>query len=180
MGARSSTGNRIELLPRSEQWPYFAGLSTGNGNDLVLMRLRRDQAALQLLTVECGAGQVTKLLELSNKPWINLLGGPLFCKGTGGFFLVHERENIGRIGLFDSSGEWVQDIESDCGHVESIIGPDAESDGVFFLATGDDPRERHIYHASPHSKWTAAKVTTASGTHSVVLAPGGEGVATSP
>ena len=166
------TGNRIELLPRSEQWPYFAGLSTGNGNDLVLMRLRRDQAALQLLTVVGGAGQVTKLLELSNKPWINLLGGPLFCKGTGGFFLVHERENIGRIGLFDSSGEWVQDIESDCGHVESIIGPDAESDGVFFLATGDDPRERHIYHASPHSKWTAAKVTTASGTHSVVLAPG--------
>lgn len=168
-----ANGVREELLGPDAEWPYYLG-TVGRGDDeIVVQRLSRDQTRLQLLRVHWRELRVTTLLEQVQQPWINALGRPLFRAADGSFFLLHEREGVPRIGLHDAHGAWQRDIGADAGPVESLVGPDAAGDGLWFIASGSDARERHLFHAAPARGWASRQVTREPGVHAVTLAPGG-------
>jgi dipeptidyl-peptidase-4 len=168
-----ANGLREELLGPDAAWPYFLGFVVRNDDEIVLQRASRDQTSLQLLRVHWRERRTGMLLEQAQQPWINALGRPSFRSADSSFFLLHEREGIARIGLYDAHGAWQRDIGAEAGHVESIVGPDAGGDGVCFIATGVDARERHLFHAAPADGWASRQLTREAGLHAVGLAPGG-------
>lgn len=165
-------GLREELIAPDAAWPYFLGIVGRGDDEFVVQRLSRDQTGLQLLRLHWRERRVTTLLEQAQQPWINALGRPLFRAGDGAFFLLHERDGLARIGLHDAHGAWQRDIGAEAGHVESLVGPDAAGDGIYFIATGADARERHLFHAAPATGWAIRQVTREPGLHAVSLAPG--------
>jgi dipeptidyl-peptidase-4 len=167
-------GQARELLAADPEWPYLLGLwprAVGVTQVVVLGRLRRDQTAIQLLQIDLASGHAGVLLEQTQQPWINALDAPRFRRQGGGFFLLHERAGVGRIGLHDDRGAWQRDIGVGCGHVEHVLGCDVAGDGVIFCATGADPRERHLFHAAPATDWIGLPLTREPGTHGAELAP---------
>ncbi|WP_127996703.1 prolyl oligopeptidase family serine peptidase [Piscinibacter defluvii] len=169
-----ANGLREELLAPDPAWPYFLGLVPRGEDEIVVQRLSRDQTSLQLLRLHWRERRLTTLLEQAQQPWINALGRPLFRAADGSFFLLHEREGVARIGLYDAHGAWQRDIGAEAGHVESLAGPDAAGDGLYFIATGADARERHLFHAAPAGGWAGVQVTREAGLHAVSLAPGAQ------
>lgn len=166
---------RRVVLPADPGWPYFLGF-TGRGDDeVVLQRLNRRQDTVQLLGIDWRSATVSTLLEQHQQPWINALGKPMFRAGDGWFFLLHEREGVARIGLHDREGRWQLDIGAEAGHVDSLVGPDEGGDGLYFIATGADPRERHLFHASPSRGWASTQLSSEAGCHTMTPAPGGRG-----
>lgn len=168
-----ANGVREELLGPDDGWPYFLGFVGRGDDEIVVQRLSRSQTSLQLLRIALHERRVNSLLEQAQQPWINALGRPLFRAADSSFFLLHEREGMARIGLHDRYGAWQLDIGADAGHVESLVGPDAAGDGICFIATGADARERHLFHASPSDGWASRRLTDEPGVHAATFAPGG-------
>ena len=166
-----SSGERRQVLPACEEWPYLVGLERRTDDEIVLMRLRRDQTALQLLSLAPRDGAISVLVERTQRPWINVMGMPLFRKSDGSFFWIHEAAGVGRVGHFAANGTWLLDIGEGACHVESLIGTDENGEGIYFIATGPDARSRFIYYASPSSDWKSAQLTESQGTHTVIMTP---------
>ncbi len=168
---RDVDGRQRTLLPATPQWPYFRGLVDWGGQRLLLTRLSRDQTQLQLLLLDpAGHAGPEPLLTLTQRPWINPVAPPL-RRGDGSFFLGHENAGIGRIGLYGADGSWQRDLADDVGHVDTLLGLDADQQGVIFGATGADPREHHLFRARPSDGWRSRALTRAAGTHAATLAP---------
>lgn len=161
-------GARRVLLEADPVWPYFLGFSSRNDDEAVLLRLKRDQTALQWWRIRWADGQMSLLLEQTQRPWINAPGKTVW-RDDGSFLLVHEQQGEGRIGLYDAQGRWQRDIGAETGHVESLVGADAAGQGVWFVATGGDARERHVYHAAPADGWAARRLSTPGGVHGATL-----------
>lgn len=163
-------GTRESLLPRDAAWPYFLGFGARGEGEFVLQRLSRDQTSLQLLRIHVAERRHSLLLEQAQQPWINALGRPLF-RPDGSFFLLHERNGTACIGLHDAAGAWQRDIGAEAGHVDGLVGPDASGDGLYFIATGTDARERHLFLARAAEGWAAVQQTHGPGVHAISLAP---------
>ncbi|HEY3499544.1 MAG TPA: prolyl oligopeptidase family serine peptidase, partial [Polyangiaceae bacterium] len=164
-----ATGERRRILEASAEWPYFCGFSERNEEEVVLLRLRRDQSAWQLLCIDPKLGNVRPLLEQSGRPWINVMGQPRFRSADGAFLVLHEPRGVACIGIYDGEGRWSRDVGEDAGHVESIVALEPGGDGVYFLATGADARERHVYFASSATGWASQRRTSEPGIHGTAL-----------
>lgn len=165
-------GHQRKVLAADAQWPYFLGFVPRNADQALLMRMRRDQTVMQCLCIDWRSGAVSTLLERSQTPWINAPGKPVFRPRDGAFFLIHEDHGSGRIGLFDGTGAWQRDIGAETKHVESLVALDSDAEGICFIATGVDPRERHLFHAGPEGDWASTQLTHGSAVHSAVFATG--------
>ncbi|HEY3255990.1 MAG TPA: prolyl oligopeptidase family serine peptidase [Polyangiaceae bacterium] len=169
-----ASGQSRPLFPRTEQWPYFVGMLSRKSGDLVLVRLDRSQRSLQLVAIDVEKGASRVLLEKTGQPWINVIDRPHFRALDNTLFWIHEPEGLGRIGMYDSEGRWLRDLGEDAGHVEGVVSLEPGGTGVYFLATGADPRERHLYFASPATDWKSQRITTEPGTHGGRLAENGK------
>lgn len=166
-----SSGVLTERIAADPQWPYFLGVAAREGSWMLLGCMRRDQTAVRWSLVDAASGAVRLLLERRQQPWINAPARPTF-DADGGFFLVHEQAGVGRIGHFDAEGRHLRDIGAEVGHLESIVGLDADGRSLLVLATGADARERHVFRAGPEGGWCATAVTSRPGTHAMGLGPG--------
>lgn len=166
---------RRTLLAPDPAWPYFCGLADWGAGTLLLTRLSRDQTRLQLLRLDLASGAASELLTLTQTPWINDIAPPM-RRSDGSFFLIHEGKGIGRIGLYDAQGRWQCDIGDQgeaVGHVDGLIGLDLDRGGLYFGATGADPRQHHVFHATSADGWVCRRLTHADGVHGASLAPDG-------
>lgn len=169
VGLMPAAGGALRpLFEPDALWPYFLGFSSRNDDEAVLLRLRRDQTALQWWRIRWADGQAELLLEQTQQPWINAPGRTVW-RADGSFCLVHEREGEGRIGLHDAQGRWQRDVGAGCGHVESLLGADRDGQGLWFVATGGDARERHVFHASAAGGWAARRFSEPGGVHGANL-----------
>jgi dipeptidyl-peptidase-4 len=166
------SGRRRTVMAADARWPYFLGFASRNADEALLVRMSRDQTVMQWLRLDWRTGAVSTLLERCQTPWINAPGKPVFRPRDGAFFLIHEDHGSGRIGLFDGTGAWQHDIGAETGHVESLLALDVDAEGIFFVATGADPRERHLFHAGPRTGWASTQLTQGDAVHAAVFAAG--------
>ncbi len=152
------------LKPADAEWPYLVGCDMGKDGVPVINRLNRTQTTLQFIQATDG-----KVLHTEqNQPWLNVLGGMVPLENNG-FLFLHERNGIGTIAHHKPDGS-VADITGACGHAERILGLSDDTSSVYFIATGADPRNRHVFL----SKLDGSKleqITVGDGLHSVSFAP---------
>lgn len=154
------------LVEHDANWPYLVGCDIGKeDNEPVLHRVNREQNSLQFIRARDGHVVHTE----SNTPWLNVLGGMVALPQEDEFLLLHERSGIGTIARHKADGSSA-DISGACGHAERILGLSEDKSSVCFIATGANPRNRHIYMAKLDGS-TLTQLTQGDGLHGVTFAP---------
>lgn len=161
------TGADTLLKPADATWPYLTSLSMDAQNNVLLQRLNRSQQTIELLRL--APDGETLLHREQGNPWVNVLGSAIPVGDAGEYLWLHERTGTGSIDLCTSKGP--VPIGTGAGHVERILGLSADKQSVWFIATGTDPRERHVYKAALAVNSITERITSTGAVHSVVFAP---------
>ncbi|MDQ3574135.1 MAG: S9 family peptidase [Actinomycetota bacterium] len=132
----------------------------------------RRQARLDLLRFDPESGRRQELLAETSDVWLNLhdLFHPLerTREAEGGFVWGSERTGFRHLYLCDGGGAVVRPLTVGPWMVDSLDGVDEEAGLVYFSATLDGPRERHLYSV-PLAGGEPRRVSLDAGVHHVVL-----------
>ena len=147
---------------------YVARVGWRMDGVLTAQLLSRDQSILRLVSFAPDGGS-TLLIEEHADPWLNLAGDTNFLK-DGGIVWTGERTGYRHISLHDAAGKPACTLTSGEWVVTSVVEVDEEARQVYFMATRDGVRERHLYRVSLDGG-AAERLTHEPGYHSVAIAP---------
>jgi dipeptidyl-peptidase-4 len=166
--ARGRDAARV-VLSTGQDWAYLPRFGwLGDGRGLWAQRIDRQQAALELVRVELGAGAVDVLLRERDESWVNLGEAPRFLP-SGGFLWTSERDGFRHLYRCDGAGGSVQ-LTRGSWEVSAIVWPGTASSPPLVMATAKDPRERHLYRISSGGP---VRISRENGTHEVQASPDG-------
>lgn len=156
------SGDTACLYKPDAAWPYLVGAEVGADGQPTLHILNREQTCLRFIK-----GKQT-LHEETNTPWLNVLGGPLWLEGESDYLFLHERGGHGCIARHRDGT--ATNLTRDCGHVERLLGLTPDKSAIYFIATGADPRSRHVFRVGLDGS-NQRQLTASEGLHSVSFAP---------
>lgn len=143
---------------------------TPDGHGVTYTRLSRDQRYLELRLLEPTLGTDRLLLTERDPHWLNQIGPPHFLP-DGTFLWISERTGYAHLYRYSLEGECLHAVTEGEWQVEKVHGV---ADGfVYFTATAEDARERHLYRAQTHGD-VLERLTSAEGVHDTNLHPGGD------
>lgn len=150
-----------------------------DGKTLYVQRQTRDQTRLDLLAVDPATGAAKVLITEQRQPWINLDDAftPL---ADGDFIWGSERTGFHHLYLYRAdgtllhpitSGEWPVAQSGGAGlHARAVAGIDEAKGLVYFMASMDDPLQRHLYVTKYREPGQPTQITGGEGWWSVELA----------
>ena len=162
--ARSAGGSREEHLIARVKW-------TPDSRSLYIVRPNRVQNRIELLSITVASGKASKVLEESDRYWVNLPDDPVFVNGGKQFLTLSERDGFRHLYLCSSDGKEVRQLTKGTWEVASIAGVDEAAGRVYFTSSEASPLERQLYSI----QFTGAdkrQLTAGSGTHSIAMGPG--------
>ena len=168
----------LTVSPDGPTTPLWISLSVeGESSDLYIARVYwgraglivalqdRSQRRLELLRVDPETGSSERLLVETSEHWVNL--HHLFrALPDGGFLWGSERTGFQHLYRYDSEGTCLGAITHGEWMVDSLSGVSVQEDAVYFTATKDDPRQRHLYRVAL-SGGEPRRLTEAGGLHTV-------------
>ncbi len=154
---------RDSLLARVAWLPDSQGLA--------VQRLNRIQNQLDLLLADAQSASSRLLLRETDPHWINLANDLRFLKGGKEFLWSSERDGFRHLFHYSIDGNLVGQLTRGDWEVTEVAGVDETAAEVFYLSTEPSPLERHLYRVALDGGATT-RLTQASGTHSVSMAPG--------
>jgi dipeptidyl-peptidase-4 len=162
--AGSAVGSRDEHLIARVTW-------TPDSQNLYVVRPNRVQNRIELLSVAVTSGKTSKVLEESDRYWVNLPDDPVFINGGKQFLTLSERDGFRHLYLCSSDGKEVRQLTKGSWEVTGVAGVDEAAARVYFTSSETSPLERQLYSiqltgADKH------QLTTGSGTHSIAMGPG--------
>lgn len=118
----------------------------GDGSQVWLLRLNRDQNHLDLMFADPGTMEPTLVLTDSSSTWVEVGSNKLtFLDNGRGFVWMSERTGFNHLYLYDMDGSLVHPITSGPWDVTEFHGIDEEAGVAWFTATIENPLERHVY-----------------------------------
>ncbi|MGB1699655.1 MAG: DPP IV N-terminal domain-containing protein, partial [Nannocystaceae bacterium] len=154
-----------------EQDIYLARVQWMPDGSLWVQRQNRAQTRLDLLRFDPATGASDLVLSETTEVWINLHNmlraieeGPL----AGHFLWASERDGFRHLYLYDADGKLVRPLTSGEWMVDRLVAVDEEGQRVFFEATKDDPRERHLYVVKLDGTGLT-RITQAPGMHGTTI-----------
>ena len=147
---------------------YVARVGWRPDGILTAQLLSRDQRTLKLVSF-ASDGTSTLLIEERGEPWLNLAGETDFLP-DGSIVWSTERSGYRHISLHDAAGNHLRTLTAGPWVVTAVVAVDDTARLVYFMATKDGVRERHLYRVSLDGGATE-RLTHEPGYHSVVLSP---------
>ncbi|MBA4180415.1 MAG: S9 family peptidase [Anaerolinea sp.] len=147
---------------------YIARVGWRPDGLLTAQLLSRDQRTLRLVSFAVD-GTSALLIEERGDPWLNLAGDTDFLK-DGSIVWTSERTGFRHISLHDPAGKHLRTLTSGDWVVTSVVDVDEAMRHVYFIATTDGVRERHLYRVSLDGG-SVERLTQEPGYHGVVIAP---------
>jgi dipeptidyl-peptidase-4 len=167
--------------------PQLAWTPRSRGLAFQQLNRAQNELRLRLLAVPKGPdealGEPRTLLTERSDTFVNLLLPPHFYEKGRRFLWLSERDGFAHIQDCDRAGScravtrgpWMVDARvsfSATGRGQALA-LDERSGFVYFTATREDPRERHVYRVRLDGTGFA-RVSTEPGTHRFVLSPDGQ------
>ena len=154
-----------------------------DSKSLLVERVDRDQKKLDLLLSDAATGKSQVIITEQDPYWVNVSDLPIRFFADGKRFLwMSERSGYWQIYIYDTDGKMLEQLTSGDGGVIAggEFGPsvgnqfslDEKDACVYFVSNKDNPAERQLYRVSLADK-TISRVTTAAGTHDVLISPDG-------
>jgi dipeptidyl-peptidase-4 len=175
VGVVAATGGKTRWLDAAESrdQQLIARVTwTPDSQSLYLVRSNRVQNRMELQAIVIGSGKASKILEESDRYWINLPDDPVFLDGGKLFLTLSERDGFRHLYLYSSDGKLVRQLTSGSWEVAAIAGVDESAGRVYFTSSETSPLDRQLYSV----QLTGAdkrQLSTGSGTHSIAMGPGG-------
>lgn len=165
------SGESRKLSIPNNECSYLANVFIHPDGHAFILQLSRNQQELNLIALDLETGNAKPLLLEKGYPWINVSNDITFIKKDGSFIWSHERKGIFQIERRDSDGNLICELAAPEGMVHKIIGVEEERGWVYYIASGLDPRERHIFRSRLDGGEAPEQLTSEPGCHSVVLSP---------
>ena len=162
--AGSAVNSRDEHLIARVAW-------TPDSQNLYIVRPNRVQNRMELLSVAVASGKASRILEESDRYWVNLPDDPVFVNGGKQFLTLSERDGFRHLYLYSNDGTQVRQLTKGPWEVTGIAGVDEAVGRVYFTSSETSPLERQLYSiqltgADKH------QLSAGSGTHSIAMGPG--------
>ncbi|HYE95366.1 MAG TPA: S9 family peptidase [Rubricoccaceae bacterium] len=144
-------------LEGGEETEYIAGMGWTpevDGRRYVWMiRLNRDQNKMDLLYGDPRTMEVRTILHEENDSYLEVetgfsdvaMGTVTFLRDGEHFILRSDRDGYSHLYLYENDGTLVGQVTQGAWDVTDFHGVDERNGLVYFTATKDDPRERHLY-----------------------------------
>ncbi len=165
-------GDETEYLPLMGWTPPVDGQPR-----VWIVRLNRDQNALDLLYGDPQTGDVAVVLEEREDTWIDvetgfsdLDTGKITYLGDGEHFAwISEADGYRHLYLHRNDGTLVRRLTGGDWDVTSFHGIDEARGQVYFTAAREDPKQRHLYRAplGEGGSYEPVRITAKDGWHAV-------------
>jgi len=175
VGVFDSTGGGViwlETDPHADD--YLTNVTWGpRGQRLYVAHVNRGQDQMALVEYDATSGRRLKTLFTENdEQWIEPEQGPVFLPDDSGRFLwLSPREGYDHYYLYNREGKVLRKVTSGDYDVLAFTQWDGDGNGFFFESTGENPLEKHLFHASLEGG--ERKITRGRGQHETRVAPDG-------
>ncbi|HSP68918.1 MAG TPA: prolyl oligopeptidase family serine peptidase, partial [Bryobacteraceae bacterium] len=116
--------------------------------------------------------KASRILEESDRYWVNLPEDPVFIDGGKQFFMLSERDGFRHLYLYSSAGKQILQLTRGSWEVTGITGVDEAAGRVYFTSSETSPLERQLYSVQ-FTGIDKRQLSAGSGTHTIAMGPGG-------
>ncbi len=146
---------------------YLARVDWRDARHLTFQRQDRRQRVLDLFEVDLDSGRQRRLIREESKTWVPLTNGLEFLS-DGGIVWSSERSGFQHVLVLNADGGDARALTSGPWSVDAIEAVDEVAGYVYFTATRESPRERHLYRV-PLGGGDIEKQSAAHGQHQVTF-----------
>ncbi len=153
---------------------YWTNLAfTPDGTQILVALVERGQDRLELVRFDATTGRRGPTLFPESDPeWVEPEHPPR-CLPDGRFLWLSPRDGFRHVYLYDQDGRQLAQVTRGAFDVQAVLGLDQAGTGLWFHAAGEDPRQRHLFHASLDGQHIQ-QVTRERGWHDCRLSPRGD------
>jgi dipeptidyl-peptidase-4 len=152
---------------------YWTNLTWAADGSLCCAVVDRGQSHCQLRRFDPATGQLRgTLLEEHDPVWIEPEHGPHFL-ADGGFLWWSRRTGHRHLWRYFPDGGEPRQVTKGAFDVQQLLGTAADGSVVWFTASGEDPRQLHLFAARLDGS-EVKQLTRERGTHRVTLSPDGQ------
>ncbi len=144
---------------------------TPDSRNVYVVRTNRVQNKLELLLAAAGSGKTSRILEESEKYWINVPDDPVFVGGGKQFLWTSERDGFRHIYLYAIDGKQTHQLTKGSWEVTGISGVDEGAGRVYYTSSETSPLERQFYSIGMTGEGKQ-RLSSGSGTHTIAMGPG--------
>ena len=163
-------GTRDESLIARVGW-------TPDSKNVYVVHANRVQNKLELLLAAAGSGKASRILEETDKYWVNAPEDPVFVSGGKQFLWLSERDGFRHLYLYSINGGQGRQLTKGSWEVTGIAGVDDAAGRVYYTASETSPLERQFYSVGITGSGVKddgkKPLSSGTGTHSIAMGPGG-------
>ncbi|MBL8725167.1 MAG: S9 family peptidase [Planctomycetes bacterium] len=149
---------------------YWTNLAFGPGPSLVVARVSRRQEDLELVRYDLRTGRrLSTLWTEHDAKWLEPEHPPTFLP-DGRFLWWSYAEGYRHLFLHGPDGARLHQVTKGAFDVQTLLGLSPDLGTVWFQASGEDPRQLHLF-AAPLASGEVRQLTQERGTHRAELAP---------
>ena len=149
---------------------YWTNVTFAPNDTVVIARVGRGQDQLELVQYDAKSGRrLATLLTEHDAEWIEPEHGPTFLP-DGKFLWWSSRSGHRHLWLHDANGQNATQVTKGAFDVQQLHGLAADGKTVWFEASGEDPRQLHLFAAALDGS-DVKQLTRERGTHRAQLAP---------
>lgn len=145
---------------------------TPGGNELLYQQMNRDQNVLHIYKADPASGKAQKIYEESQPTWVEFFEEIHFLRDWKSFILRSNRDGWHNLYHYDLEGALVNQLTGNDWRITELVRIDEAGNRVFFMGTGADATERHLFSVDLDGK-NQRQLTQGAGLHSVELSPDG-------
>jgi len=151
---------------------YVARMEWVDNDSLAVLRLPRRQDRADVLMVSAATGKCRTVLTERDSAYVEVGDGAVWINGGRQFLWASDRSGWRQLYLYARDGSLVRRLTQDGMDVLGIEAVDGTRGDVYVEAAAPTPTQRQVFRYSLAGT-RGGRVTTARGTHSVTVGPGG-------
>lgn len=149
---------------------YWTNVTFDGAGHVVTARVGRGQDQCELVRYDATTGRrLAVLLEERDAEWVEPEHGPTFLP-DGRFLWLSPRAGHRHLWLYEADGTLVHQVTKGAFDVQELSAVSADGKTAWFVASGEDPRQRHLFAATIDGG-EVRQVTRERGTHRAELSP---------
>jgi len=145
---------------------------TPDSRSVYVVRTNRVQNKLDFLLADAGSGKTARILEESDKYWVNVPEDPVFVNGGQDFLWLSERDGFRHIYLCSVHKGQTRQLTRGPWEVTGIAAVDESAGSVYYTASETSPLERQFYSIGMTGE-KSRQLSSGAGTHTIAIGPGG-------
>ena len=149
---------------------------TPDSRNVYIVRTNRVQNKLDLLFAQAGSGKASRILEESDKYWVNVPEDPVFLNGGQQFLWLSQRDGFRHLYLYSIDGKAIRQLTKGSWEVTGIAGVDEGAGRVYYTSSETSPLERQFYSVRTTFETAGEgkqRLSSDAGTHTIIMGPGG-------